>query len=144
MTHSDSECRIATTGELGALLDDHGCDQVIRARLTAPYGGYQVTTGIFNLADENGAARVSELTGTLVETGRGTFASLGGAAGDPLTEPLAQVGWHSRGHYLLYCVIARPDGQLVTDDDPYSARITAELVEQYLGEQVIGGRTLDP
>jgi hypothetical protein len=144
MTHSDSECRIATTGELGALLHDYGCDQVIRARLTAPYGGYQVTTGIFNLADESGAARVSELTGTLVETGRGTFATLGGATGDPLTEPLAQVGWHSRGHYLLYCVIARPDGQLVTDDDPYSAQITAELVEQYFGEQVIGARTLDP
>ena len=144
MTHSDSECRIATTGELGALLEDYGCDQVIRARLTAPDGGYQVTAGIFNLADESGAARVSDLTSTLVETGRGTFTMLGGSAGDPLAEPLAQVGWHSRGHFLLYCVIARPDGQLVADDDPYSAQITVELVEQYLGEQVVGGRTLDP
>jgi hypothetical protein len=144
MTHSDSECRIATIGELGALLEDHGCDQVIRARLTDPHGGYQVTAGIFNLADEGGAGQVSELTGTLVENGRGTFATLGGSAGDPLAEPLAQVNWHSRGHYLLYCVIARPDGQLVTDDDPYAARITTEIVEQYLGEQVVGQRTLDP
>jgi hypothetical protein len=144
MTHSDSECRIATTGELGALLRDYGCDQVVRARLTAPYGGYQVTTGIFNLADETGAARVSDLAHTLVETGRGTFATLGGAVGDPLAEPLAQVGWYSRGHYLLYCVIARPDGQLVTDDDPYPARITAELVEEYLGEQIVGYRLLGP
>jgi hypothetical protein len=144
MTHSDSECRIATVGELGAVLDDYGCAQVVRARLTAPYGGYQVTTGIFNLADEAGAARVSELAGTLVETGRGTFTTLGGSAGDPLAEPLAQVGWHSRGHYLLYCVVARPDGQLVADDDPFAAQITAELVQQYLGEQVVGQRTLDP
>jgi hypothetical protein len=144
MTHSDSECQIATTGELGALLRDHGCDQVVRARLTAPYGGYQVTTGIFNLTDATGAARVSDLTGTLVENGRGTFATLGGAVGDPLTEPLAQVGWRSRGHYLLYCVIARPDGQLVADDDPYSARITAELVGQYLGAQVVGERLSGP
>jgi len=144
MTHSDSECRSAATGELGALLRHHGCDQVIRARLTAPYGGYQVTTGIFNLADEAGAARVSDLTGMLVETGRGTFDTLGGSVDDPLAEPLAQMGWHYRGHYLLYCVIARPDGELVTDDDPYAARITAELVEQYLGEQVVGGRSLNP
>lgn len=144
MTHSDSECRIATVGELGALLEDHGCDQVVRARVTAPYGDYQVTTGIFNLADADGAGLVSELTGTLVEAGRGSFTTLGGSAGDPLAEPLAQVGWHSRGHYLLYCVIARPDGQLVTDDDPFAARITAELLEGYLGEQVIGQRTLDP
>jgi hypothetical protein len=144
LTHSDSVCRTATTGDLGALLDDYGCDHVVRARMLAPYGGYQVTAGVFNLADEQGAAQVSELTGTLVENGRGTFAMLGGSAGDPLGEPLAQVGWHSRGHYLLYCVIARPDGQLVTDDDPYAARITTELVERYLGEQVIGKRTLDP
>ena len=144
MTHSDSECRIATTGELGALLEDHGCDQVVRARLTAPYGGYQVTTGLFNLADETGAGQVSELAGILVETGRGTFATLGGSPGDPLAEPMAQVGWRSRGHFLLYCVVARPDGQIVTDDDPYAARITAELVEEYLGERVVGQRTLAP
>ena len=144
MTHSDSECRIATTGELGALLEDHGCDQVVRARLTAPYGGYQVTTGVFNLADETGAVQVSELAGTLVETGRGTFATLGGSAGDPLAEPMAQVAWRSRGHFLLYCVVARPDGQLVTDNDPYAARITAELVEDYLGERVVGQRTPAP
>ncbi|RSM68977.1 hypothetical protein DMB66_11900 [Actinoplanes sp. ATCC 53533] len=144
MTHSDSECRIATIGELGALLEDHGCDQVVRARLTAPYGGYQVTTGVFNLADETGAGQVSELAGILVENGRGTFTTLGGSAGDPFTEPMAQVGWRSRGHFLLYCVVARPDGQLVTDDDPYAARITAELVEEYLGERVVGQRTLAP
>jgi hypothetical protein len=144
MTHSDSECGIATTGELTALLRDHGCDQVIRARLTAPHGGYQVTAGIFNLADADGAARVGDLAGLLVENGRGTFATLGGSAGDPLTEPLAQVGWQSRGHFLLYCAVARPDGQLVADDDPYAAQITAELVQQYLGERVVGARTLDP
>ncbi|MFB9363123.1 hypothetical protein [Actinoplanes nipponensis] len=144
MTHSDTSCGIATVGELGALLADHGCDQVVRARLTAPYGGYQVTAGLFNLADESGAAQVSELTGPLVESGRGTFATLGGTAGDPLAEPLAQVGWHHRGHYLLYCVVARPDGQLVADDDPYAARITDELVQRYLGERVVGRRTLHP
>jgi hypothetical protein len=144
VTHSDTACRTATTGELGALLADYGCNQVVRARLTAPYGGYLVTAGVFNLADAGGAAQVSELTGTLVENGRGTFATLGGSAGDPLVEPLAQVVWHNRGHYLLYCAIARPDGQLVADDDPYAARITTEVVEQYLGEQVVGQRTLDP
>ncbi|GAA3910812.1 hypothetical protein [Actinoplanes auranticolor] len=144
LTHSDTVCRTATVGELGGLLDDYGCDHVVRARLAAPHGGYLVTAGVFNLADDSGAAQVSELAGTLVENGRGTFTMLGGSAGDPLGEPLAQVGWHSRGHYLLYCVIARPDGQLVADDDPYAARITTELVERYLGAQVIGARTLDP
>jgi hypothetical protein len=143
-TRSDRNCRLGTTGELGALLADHGCDQVVRAGLTAPDSGYQVTAGIFTFTDADGAARVSELTGPLVEAGQGSFAMLGGLPGDPLAAPPVQVGWDQRGPHLLYCVIARPDGQLVADDDPYAGQIVTDLVEQYLGEQVIGSRTQSP
>jgi hypothetical protein len=153
MTHLDTDCSTATTGALGALLADQGCDQVVRARLTAPFGGYQVTAGVFNLAREQDAALVTEQAGRLVESGRGNFATLGGpvagasAAPGPggiPPQPLTQAGWRDRGHYLLYCVIARPDGQLVTDDDPYAARITADLVERYLSEDVLAARESGP
>jgi hypothetical protein len=144
MTHIDTECRFATTGELGALLHDHGCSQMVRASMIAPLGGYQVTAGIFNLADESGATLVSDRIGALVESGRGSFTPLGGLGGNPLAEPLAQVGWQHRGHFLLYCVIVRPDGELVADNDPYAQRITGELIEQYLAGEVLGARTLDP
>lgn len=144
MTHIDNDCPIATTGELGVLLDEHGCSQVVRAGLIAPFAGYRVTAGLFNLADENGAALVSDRIDALVESGRGSFAAMGGLGSNPLAEPLAQVAWQHRGHFLAYCVIARPDGQLVTDDDPYARRIAADLVEQYLSEDVVGRRTLDP
>jgi hypothetical protein len=146
MTHLDTDCAAATTGALGALLAGQGCAQVVRARLTAPYGGYQVTAGVFNLAREQDAALATEQAGPLVESGRGSFATLGGTASAIAdgAQPLAQVGWHSRGHYLLYCVIARPDGQLVADDDPYAARITADLIERYLGEDVLDRRQTPP
>ena len=144
MTHIDTDCQIATTGELGALLGEHGCSQVVRAGLTAPFGGYQVTAGVFNLAEEVGATQVADEAGVLVENGRGSFAAMGGLGSDPLAEPLAQVGWHHRGHFLLYCVIARPDGQLVADDDPYAERITADLIERYLDETIIGNRAGQP
>jgi hypothetical protein len=140
MTHIDTDCPTATTGELGALLDTYGCDQVVRAGLLAPYGGYRVTAGIFNLADARGAALAGEQIGTLVESGRGSFAAMGGLASDPLAEPLAQVGWRQHGHFLVYCVIARPDGGLVADDDRTAQRIAADLVEQYLPETVLGRR----
>jgi hypothetical protein len=39
LTHSDRNCRTATTGELGSLLAGHGCSQVVRAGMVAPYGG---------------------------------------------------------------------------------------------------------
>jgi hypothetical protein len=142
MTHIDSDCRIAAYGTLGGLLADHGCSQVVRASLTAPYGDYQVTAGLFNLADATGASALDDQLRQLVVTGDGSFAAM--AAGepgtDPATPPASQVGWHSEGHYLLYCVITRPGGAVVPDSDPNAARITADLVDGYLGATVLGER----
>jgi hypothetical protein len=143
MTHIDTDCDTATTGALGELLDAHGCSQVVRAALTAPYGGYQVTAGIFNLADEAGAARVGEQVRELVETGAGSFAAMAAGAMPgvrPQSVPDSQVGWHEQGHFLIYCVITRPDARPVPDADRYAERITAELIDEYLGEQKIGAR----
>lgn len=128
MTHIDRECDTATTGTLGALITAGGCSQVVRAELTAPYGDYQVTAGIFNLADADGAAAVDDQVRGAVETGDGSFAAMGTDA----SATAAQVGWHSDGHYLLYCVITRPGGNVVPGSDPNAARITADLVDGYL------------
>jgi hypothetical protein len=137
VTHLDADCATATAGMLGAVLADHGCTQVARAALAAPYGDYQVTAGVFNLADAVGAREVDEQLRQLVETGDGNFATLP-ASGDGV--PTLQVGWRALGHYLLYCVITRPDGRLVTSDDPYAARITGELVDAYLRETMVDRR----
>jgi hypothetical protein len=142
MTNIDSDCQLAAYGTLGGLLADQGCSQVVRASLTTPYGDYQVTTGLFNLADATGASALDGRLRELVETGDGNFAAM--AAGepgtDPATPPASQVGWHSRGHYLLYCVITRPGGAVVPNDDPNATRITADLVDGYLGATVLGNR----
>jgi hypothetical protein len=143
MTHIDSQCTIATVGTLSSLLTGHGCSQVVRASLTAPYGDYQVTTGLFNLADEAGASALDGELRHLVETGDGSFAVM--AAGVPGSDPAAapaaaQVGWHARGHYLLYCVITRPGGVVVPNDDPNAARITADLIDGYLDAGVLTKR----
>lgn len=141
MTHTDTDCGTATAGVLGALLTEHGCTQVVRAGLTAPYGDYEVTAGVFNLADAVGAREVDEQLRHLVETGDGNLATLP-ASGAGL--PTLQVGWRAHGHYLLYCVITRPDGRLVTSDDPNSARITADLVDAYLRADVLDRRITRP
>ena len=131
-----ADCGRATTGELGAVLREHGCSQVVRAGLTTPYDGYRVTAGVFNLADAAGAAQVDDRLRPLVEGADGGFATL--PATEPGEEaPPAQMGWYARGHYLLYCVITRPDGRLVDNTDPYAPRITAELVDGHLGESLL-------
>ncbi|GAA2620471.1 hypothetical protein [Paractinoplanes durhamensis] len=140
LTHTDADCRTATTGQLGALLTVHGCSQVVRAGMTAPFDGYEVTAGLFNLADEAGAGVVDDRLRELVETGDGGFATLPAARTVPDTLPTSQVGWRTSGHYLLYCVINRSDGKLVSSDDPVAERITRDLVDSYLVSTVLGRR----
>ena len=146
VTHIDAKCDIATTGGLGPMLVGHGCNQVVRAAMVAPYGGYHVTAGILNLADADGAAQVGGQIRQLVESGEGSFAPLAEAPPNPSSgvEPATQVGWHERGHYLVYCVISRPDGAAMAVDDQYAARITVDLLDSYLSGEVIGARTSDP
>ncbi len=140
-THDDSDCDVATTGQLGELLDGYGCSQFVRATLAAPTEGYVVTTGIFNLADERGATAVHEKIKALVDSGTGSFAGMAvGPGTEPVELPSAQVGWHVRGHYLVYCVIARPDGQIIRDDDPHAERILIDMIGAHLRDGVIGRR----
>ncbi|MDY7085082.1 MAG: hypothetical protein SYR96_08260 [Actinomycetota bacterium] len=142
MRHYGTDCAEATTGSLGALLTGNGCSEVVRAGLVSPYEGYQVTAGVFALADAEAAATVDGLVRGQVVSGNGGFRTLPEVTGgDPAT---ASVGWRVRGNYLLYCVITRPGGELVPDDDPYAERITAEIVDHHLGAEVLGGRAAPP
>lgn len=146
LTHIDNVCATAATGEIGALLEDAGCTQVVRASMTAPYAGYEVTTGVFNLTDAAAAARAGEQIRPLIESGRGSFAAMaaGAAPGsNPRDRPDSQVGWHDRGHFLVYCVITRSDNVPISPDDPYAPRITADLLDTYLAGEVIGARALN-
>lgn len=143
VTHVDRDCDIAATGGARGMLDRYGCSQVVRAALMSPYGGYRVTAGVFNLSDDVGAERMAEQIRPLVESGEGGFPPLtpGAVPGTaPEPEPAAQVGWQHHGHYLVYCVIAAPDGKLVRADDPYARQITTDLLETYLAGTVLAAR----
>ena len=136
MTHIDTDCDIATTGALGQILAEHGCTQVVRAAMTAPYGGYGVTAGIFNLADESGTAQVGGQVRGLVRAVAAASRrwSAGAAPGsDPQAEPGPRSAGSERGHYLVFCVITRPDGNPSSRDDPYARRITTDLLEHLPG-----------
>jgi hypothetical protein len=146
MTHIDTDCDIATTGALGQMLAEGGCTQVVRAEMIAPYGGYEVTAGIFNLADESGAAQVGEQLSGLIRGGGGTFATMAAGSGpgsNPAVAPRSRAGWQERGHYLVFCVITRPDDNPVSPDDPYARRIIADLLITYLSDEKLGARALN-
>lgn len=144
MRDGDDDCAAASTGRMAELLTRSGCSQVVRGTLIAPVQGYPVTAGVFNLPDSDAARSVARQVGDLVDAGEGSFT---GMAVDDATRPVessaTQVSWHTRGHYLIYCVVARPDGRIVRDDDPFAQRIVFDLVESYLPGTVLG-RTAAP
>jgi hypothetical protein len=141
MTHIDTDCHVATTGKLGVLLDAYGCSQFVRATMAAPTDGYTVTAGIFNLTDELAATTVRDRIKPMVDSGAGSFAGMAAGPGTaPVELPSAQVGWHVRGHFLVYAVIARPDGRIIADDDANARRILFDMIESHLRDGVIGRR----
>jgi hypothetical protein len=143
-TRADNRCAAAASGEIGALLTDMGCDQVVRGTLRAPAGGYLVTAGIFNLDDVAGASWAREKIKPMIDGERGRFHGLlAGKGTEPIALSSAHVGWHVRGHYLVYCVTARTDGRPIPAGDAQAGRILTDMLELYLRGTVLERRAID-
>ncbi|WP_091555380.1 hypothetical protein [Micromonospora pattaloongensis] len=144
-TQATRNCKAATSGEISDLLAELGCSQVVRGTLRSPNGGYLVTTGVFNLEDVAGAEWAHEKIKPLVDAEKGRFQGMvAGAGTDAVALSSAQVGWHVRGHYLVYCVVARADGKPVADADPFARQILFDMIEVHLRGNVLGKRATAP
>lgn len=140
-TQAATDCRTAAAGELIDLIDELDCSQVVRATLRSPTRAYLVTAGIFNLGDATLADRAHEQIKPIVDDRRGRFQGmLAGEGTDPVVLASAQVGWHVRGHFLVYCVIAKADGSQIRDDDPYARQILFDMIEVHLRGTVLERR----
>jgi hypothetical protein len=144
-TQEVATCQAAVAGDIAKLLDELDCSQVVRATLRSPTGKYLLTGGVFNLADADGAKYASNKLKSIVDTEKGRF---NGMAAGPGTEAIAtssaHVGWDIRGHYLIYCVIARADGKEFADNDPYARQILFDIVEWHLRDTVLEKRATQP
>jgi hypothetical protein len=139
------DCKVAAAGQIADLLAELGCSQVVRATLRSPTGDYLVTGGIFNLEDKAGSEFAREKIGPIVNNGNGRFAGMvAGKDTEPLATSSAHVGWDIRGHYLIYCVIARTDGKKFAEDDPYAKQILFDIVEMHLRDKVLAKRATAP
>ncbi|MEV4629069.1 hypothetical protein AB0J90_22670 [Micromonospora sp. NPDC049523] len=144
-TQTATDCASAATGEINTLLADLGCDQVVRGTLRSPTGNHLVTAGVFNLADATGAEWAHQKIKVIVDGGKGRFQGLAADKGtEAVTLASAQVGWHVRGHFLVYCVIARTDGTAIGDDDPYARQILFDMIELHLRGGVLERRATVP
>jgi hypothetical protein len=144
-TQAGTDCTTAATGEINTLLTELGCDQVVRGTLRSPSGNHLVTAGVFNLADATGAEWAHQKIKPLVDGGKGRFQGLAAGEGtEAIALASAQVGWHVRGHYLVYCVIAKTDRTAIGDNDPYARQILFDMIELHLRGNVLERRATVP
>ncbi|HYN95865.1 MAG TPA: hypothetical protein VES42_18630 [Pilimelia sp.] len=140
-TQVQKNCRTGAAGEIAKLLTTLGCNQVVRATMRSPTGAYLVTGGLFNLEDRAGAEFAREKIQPIVNARKGRFAGMmAGKGTEPVVTSSAHVGWDIRGHYLLYCVIARADGKALATGDPYARQILYDIVEMHLRDNVLAKR----
>jgi hypothetical protein len=142
----NEDCAVAATDDLGTLLSESGCSQVVRGTLRSPDEAYLITGGLFNLPSADAAEEAYEDIRPMIEDQSGRF--LGLLAGDG-TEPIilseTNVGWDFRGHYLLYVVIARADGEPFGDaDDRHAELILWDIAEVHLRTNVLDQRATAP
>jgi hypothetical protein len=142
-TQASPDCKVAATDELGNLLIQGGCSQVVRATLKSPNGAYLITSGIFNLKDEAAANQVHESIRGIIDGQKGRFTGLlAGAGTEAIVRAPAHLGWNVKGHYLAYCVIARMDGKPFAAGDGFPQQIIFDLVETHLREGIISARSV--
>ena len=112
-----------------------GCSQVVRATLRSPNGKYLVTAGIFNLDDVAGAEWAHEKIKPLVDNQKGRFQGMVAGRGTECrsrSPPPTSAGT-CRGHYLVYCIIAKADGkEMAGTTDAFAKQILFDLIELHL------------
>jgi hypothetical protein len=142
-TQIAADCTVAAADDLGKLLVQQGCNQVVRATMKSPTGDYLITAGLFNLTDQTSAETAFNGVKPIIDAQKGRFVgmSVGPNTGtDAIVRAPTQLGWNFRGHFIAYCVIARTDGQAFASSDDTPNQITLDIVETYLEGTIIGKR----
>jgi hypothetical protein len=146
-TQIAADCTVAAADDLGKLLVQQGCNQVVRATMKSPTGDYLITAGLFNLTDQTSAETAFNGVKPIIDAQKGRFVgmSVGPNTGtDAIVRAPTQLGWNFRGHFIAYCVIARTDGQAFAASDQTPNQITFDIVETYLEGTIVGKRATVP
>lgn len=140
-TQEMADCRPAATDDLVKQLAAAGCSQVVRATMKSPTGEYLVTGGIFNLANQAEADKVYDAIRPLIDANKGRFTGLmAGKGTEPIVLSSTHLGWQVRGHFLIYCVIARADRKQFQPGDPYANQIIYDIMTLHLRNTVLEKR----
>src|SRR5258708_25645661 len=97
-------------------------------------GGLNLRTGAW-------ATKVASSLQPAIAKGPGRLNGLdAGGTTTAITSAQSQVAWDTRGHYLVYSIIALASGKAITASDKRVPAIITDVVENYLGDNVLGAR----
>jgi hypothetical protein len=111
--------------------------------LKSPDGQFLMTAGIFNLKDEASTNQAYDQIKPTLDAQKGRFTGLPAGDGtEAIVRAPTTLGWHPRGHFLAYCIVARADSKPIATDDAASKQVISDLVEAHLRDRVIGARAV--
>ncbi len=140
-SEADASCGTAATAAIGTLLASVGCNQAVRATMLSSDQAYVITAGVLNLPDTAAATKVASSLQPDIAKGTGRLNGLdAGGTTTAITSAQAQVAWDTRGHYLVYSIIALTSGKAIAASDKKVPAIITDVVENYLGDKVLGAR----
>lgn len=140
-SEADASCGAAATAAIGTLLTSVGCNQAVRATMLSPDQTYVITAGVLNLPDTASATKVASSLEPDITKGTGRLNGLdAGGTTTAIASAQSQVAWDTRGHYLVYSIIALASGKAIATTDKRVPAMITDVVENYLGDKVLGAR----
>jgi hypothetical protein len=129
------------TAAISTLLASVGCNQAVRGTMLSPDQTYVITAGVLNLPNTASATKVASSLQPTIAKGTGRLNGLdAGGTTTAITSAQSQVAWDTRGHYLVYSIIALASGKAIATSDKRVPAIITDVVENYLGDKVLGAR----
>jgi hypothetical protein len=140
-SEADASCGTAATATISTLLASLGCNQAVRATMLSSDQAYVITAGVLNLPNTASATKAAGSLQADIAKGTGRLNGLdAGGTTTVITSAQAQVAWDTRGHYLVYSIIALSSGNAIAASDKRVSQIITDVVEIYLGDKVLGAR----
>jgi hypothetical protein len=128
----ETNCRLGATNDVATMLVSMGCDQMVRATFSTPDGKHFVTAGVFNLLDDKSTKSAADQFGKLVNASNRFTGFITTTPTQVLARAPTNLAYLADGHFLLYTVIARTDGNESSPDDPQIKVIVYDMLEHYL------------
>ncbi|WP_100446593.1 hypothetical protein [Glycomyces xiaoerkulensis] len=135
------DCAEAALDALAELLSDADCTQAVRATVVGPDGEYAATAGVLNLGDAEEAEALRESIEDGLEGGFAAMRTEGDGA--ELGHAKTMLGYNAYGHFLMYAVIGRTDGEALEDADEPVLTVVNDLVDVWLVDRLSPRREVE-